>query len=636
MIYYHEIRAFLISLTFLSGISIAFSQSNISGVINTYTEVVSIDPASCHIRVSSTAGFSVGDRVMIIQMKGASLDTINDPSYGNITDYGNAGNYEFGNICDITGDSIKMNYALTRSYTTSGLVQLIRVPQYNNVTITGPLLAADWNGITGGVVVLEASGTVTLNADIDVRGNGFRRGLGNPTDATCLFGNGRTGYFYDSLSEHGGQKGEGIAHHTYTMRNGRGKWGNGGGGGNNHNSGGAGGSNFGAGGNGGQNLEPQTFGCKGLYPGIAASSLDYSSNRIFMGGGGGGGNRNNFDGPSDGADGSGIVIIKANAIEGNSHSIIATGITPADSYNDGAGGGGAGGTILLHTGSFGSTPLFLQARGGNGASAANDGSNRCFGPGGGGGGGVIYSNIALAANVSYNLSAGVSGITYFSSNACDGNTNNATSGEPGDTIIGLVLPEGVGLCTGCSVPLPVTLLSFDAKEKDRKVHLEWKVAQEKNLSHYEIERSSNGIQFSNILKVSADRSSTTSIKNYVIIDEEPFSGINYYRLRSVDKDGTVQYSQIVFVHISDILEAIKIYPNPVESGSEINIDFYSHESSGISLTLYNSFGAHVYQANIPAGKGYNNLNLRTDLAPGIYIVVLKTDERSFQYKLIVR
>src|ERR1035437_1655864 len=141
----------------------AIGATSISGVINIYTKVTAFGCNS--ITVASASGYNQGDTVLVIQMKGANIDTIsNTPSFGSIRKYNDAGNYEFNIIKSISGNIIYLKNALLNVYDPSGLVQLIRVPYYNNVTVSGTLTALPWNGNTGGVLVFNAAGTVTLNA----------------------------------------------------------------------------------------------------------------------------------------------------------------------------------------------------------------------------------------------------------------------------------------------------------------------------------------------------------------------------------------------------------------------------------------------------------------------------------------
>ena len=128
---------------------------NISGVINSYVSVsaVSVNSAT----VTAIGPFQVGDKVLIIQMKGAAITTTNTSAFGTITSLGNAGNFEFAVIASIIGNTVTFVSNLCKSYTPSGKVQLIRVPVYSNATIVGTVTAQPWNGSTGGIVAIEAT-----------------------------------------------------------------------------------------------------------------------------------------------------------------------------------------------------------------------------------------------------------------------------------------------------------------------------------------------------------------------------------------------------------------------------------------------------------------------------------------------
>ncbi|PSR01123.1 MAG: hypothetical protein BRD50_09200 [Bacteroidetes bacterium SW_11_45_7] len=183
-------------------------QNNISGTINNYAEVTNINVTSCStlVEVSSAGGFSAGDRVVMIQMKGASINTTNTSSYGSVVNYENAGNYEFADVTDVNGNTVVLRAPLSRNYMPVDFVQLIRVPTYNNATVTTNLSAPAWDGTTGGVLALEVSGNLTLNADMDMNGKGFRGGNNNPGNTSC----GESDYAYTMASGNGGRKGEVI------------------------------------------------------------------------------------------------------------------------------------------------------------------------------------------------------------------------------------------------------------------------------------------------------------------------------------------------------------------------------------------------------------------------------------------
>src|SRR6185503_13191004 len=103
---------FVITIFFLEAHHISSAQPvSISGVINIYTPVTSIDTSGCNdiINVADTSGFVVGDTVMIIQMKGAIIDSSNSSSFGDVTDFGNAGNYEFTSVASISANQITIS-----------------------------------------------------------------------------------------------------------------------------------------------------------------------------------------------------------------------------------------------------------------------------------------------------------------------------------------------------------------------------------------------------------------------------------------------------------------------------------------------------------------------------------------------
>lgn len=401
------------------------TNGSISGIINTYTAVTSLTASSA--TVASTTGFSAGQKVLLIQMQGAVIETANTSSFGNLTNIAQAGNFEFARISGISGSVITFSNPIANAYSTSGRVQLVTVPEFNNVTVTGQVNAQAWNGTTGGIIAFDALGTVTMNAAINANGAGFRGGVASTNFSSGCPNN--TNFAFSGPSPNGGQKGEGISIIAAAQSAGRGKAANGGGGGNEVNAGGAGGSNGGSGGTGGNEFAT----CNGALGGSGGVSLSssFSQNKIFMGGGGGGGHQNN-SAATAGANGGGIIIITAPAITSNSNIISANGNNATNAGNDGAGGGGAGGTVLLQVNTF-NTSTTVQARGGSGGTANTSGG--AHGPGGGGGGGLIrHTGAALPPNLTASVTGGANGTSGAAA-------RGSTSGAAGVVSGSLQLPQ---------------------------------------------------------------------------------------------------------------------------------------------------------------------------------------------------
>jgi|GEM_PF-2540592 len=411
------------------------AQTRISGVVNIYTPVLLI-PVMCNqdVVVEQPYGFKPGDRVIIIQMKGASINTADSQPFGDLVALGSCGNLEFGIIKAVNGNVITLVTRLVNSYDVRASVQLIRVAGYVDVTISGTVRAKPWDGRTGGVVALEASGTVTFQADIDVNGAGFTGGLRSLNYATCS----RTGFVYTMASGYGAQKGEGVAVSSPIYEAGRGKLANGGGGGVDHNSGGGGGGNAAAGGRGGD----QWVGCSRVISNGASGgiALPYARNvaKIYLGGGGGGGHQNNGVG-TNGAPGGGIVILRAISIDGANRSISAAGSgVTAISGNDAGGGGGAGGSIWIDCAQI-TSPLRAIVAGGAGGSAN---TSAAHGVGGGGGGGAVLSPLlARSPLLQLRLQGGSTGYNVPFRNTADSNLQAAPGGQ-GMFIEGFNVPEG--------------------------------------------------------------------------------------------------------------------------------------------------------------------------------------------------
>lgn len=409
---------------------------NISGVVNSYYPVSSYNSTQATATVSNTSGLAIGDTLLIIQMKGAQIDLSSNDNYGDVDDYGGAGNYELIEICDIQGNDVVFKTRPEKSYSASGL-QLISYTTYQNANVTGLVTCSDWDGSSGGVVFIKANNTLTLSADIDVSEKGFRGGTHFYSMSSCTIFSNNGDYEYDFASGLGAIKGEGIAEYT-TMNCGKGALANGGGGGNDHNSGGAGGGNVTNGGNGGDNDDPGTWRCKGYHPGRAGKALDYTSGRVFLGGGGGGGHSNSAPNPYDAGNGGGIVILMADEIIGNGGAILANGGDGGDGIGDGGAGGGAGGSIVFINNTF-SGALTVDANGGDGGngdgamSVTNVNTDRCFGPAGGGSGGFVWFNQASQpGNVTTNLSGGINGVVSGSTHTpCLGLAQGAEPGEDG-------------------------------------------------------------------------------------------------------------------------------------------------------------------------------------------------------------
>jgi Secretion system C-terminal sorting domain/SdrD B-like domain len=115
--------------------------------------------------------------------------------------------------------------------------------------------------------------------------------------------------------------------------------------------------------------------------------------------------------------------------------------------------------------------------------------------------------------------------------------------------------------------LPVKLISFTAQPQGNQVVLQWSVAEQLNISNYQVEFSSNGVSFSSFTNVAANGNLTAT---YNADHLNPLPGINYYRLKFVEINGTISYSDIRKVTLAKSA-AVNVYPNPANNVVNITL-----------------------------------------------------------------
>ncbi|MCE3277879.1 MAG: hypothetical protein K0S44_70, partial [Bacteroidetes bacterium] len=421
-------------------------------IVNEYTTLtanatagattITVAASSLNANSRFSSGLAAGDLIMIIQMQGATIlgqpdaftPTIGNPnnaSWGDVTNYNNCGKYEYAQVFSVPNStSINLDCALTNDYTSSGKVQIVRVPRYNTLTISagGILSCQIWNGTTGGILAVEVFGntTFTTGGKINTTGTGFRGGVVFTTTGRT------TTTLYSSISlDVGTNKGEGIAGYDTDYNSYGGKYcraaaANAGGGGNVWNCGGGGGGNAGntsawtgqgnpnnsgtnwntawnlesagfasstssGGGRGGysfsssnQNaitLGPGTPGFTNAWGGtyrynlggLGGRPLDYSTGRIYLGGGGGAGEQDNNQAGAGGKGGGIIYFVTYGNITGSGNdSIISDGAvggsTVISGSNSGkdAGGGAGAGGTIILNSTGTISGVAIRANGGIG------------------------------------------------------------------------------------------------------------------------------------------------------------------------------------------------------------------------------------------------------------------------------
>ncbi len=168
--------------------------------------------------------------------------------------------------------------------------------------------------------------------------------------------------------------------------------------------------------------------------------------------------------------------------------------------------------------------------------------------------------------------------------------------------------------------VPVELTSFTAQSSNNSVELKWSTATETNNKGFEVERSTDKVNFSRIGFIPGN-GSTTEIHQYAFTDNTVSSGTYYYRLKQLDYDGSYKYSSVTEVKFSLPVQysISQNYPNPFNPSTSIN--FALPAESNVVIDLYNVLGARVMtiaSGDYPAGAHQVSLNA-ANLASGTYI-----------------
>ena len=167
--------------------------------------------------------------------------------------------------------------------------------------------------------------------------------------------------------------------------------------------------------------------------------------------------------------------------------------------------------------------------------------------------------------------------------------------------------------------LPIELVSFNAKLNYETVMLNWQTSSELNNDFMAVEYSTDGDRFSEVGRV-LGKGTSTIINNYEFEHQNPQTGINYYRLRQVDFDGTTDYSKIVSVTIERNTNnnPLNIYPNVVSDNREITLNIENNEPTDITIDIINMNGQIV--KSISETSGGNILLSSSDFQKGMHIV----------------
>ncbi len=181
--------------------------------------------------------------------------------------------------------------------------------------------------------------------------------------------------------------------------------------------------------------------------------------------------------------------------------------------------------------------------------------------------------------------------------------------------------------------LPVELLDFHADKLDgRRVELNWATATELNNDHFVIEKSFKDGSFFPLGKVKG-AGTTDEVQTYQFLDASSMDAVNYYRLKQVDIDGSVKYSNVVNVHFD--LNQMVVYPSP--SNGTVFVKYMGEITGDAKIKVTDMSGKLIMatQHHFAASNETMTLDF-SSFADGMYMVQLTRPSGSVETHRVVK
>jgi len=259
------------------------------------------------------------------------------------------------------------------------------------------------------------------------------------------------------------------------------------------------------------------------------------------------------------------------------------------------------------------------------------GSNSC----------LNLTNLSNNLTNSYNAPSGLGVVRYTGNAALNNNlTNNAsvvvcratgaTTSGPANFGSATVIND----CASCTsaLILPIELLFFNGKQVEESIELNWVTATELNNDYFSIEKSADGIKWTGFGNIPGAGNSTQTLQ-YTFKDNTPDEGVQYYRLKQTDFDGTFTYSIAIAINFEGSANghSISVYPNP-NSSNQLNVRGIGHDIP-YTLGVKKVTGELLFQQTVNT----HSIAL-PDLEKGIYLITVQSEgyfePKTFKYIVI--
>jgi hypothetical protein len=240
-----------------------------------------------------------------------------------------------------------------------------------------------------------------------------------------------------------------------------------------------------------------------------------------------------------------------------------------------------------------------------------------------------------ANSVSYSGTAFNSACVSISSSATLNNTLTASSS--------IIVCKGSGVtnsgwgsasvfpnCTNCNVPLPLNIENFSAVNEGNKIVLNWTTGGNATGDVFNVQRSTDGINFETIVVVDAQ-----NVNNYSAYDNNISAPQQFYRIEQISQNGSLGYSPVVIVKTGSGAQ-LMIFPNPVKQQNALTVIYNAASAGNIQLSLIGLSGKILSLKNSLLVKGRNELNVDIkNILPGTYLLKIHSETNGDAYNKII-
>ncbi|MCP4443255.1 MAG: T9SS type A sorting domain-containing protein [Aureispira sp.] len=218
---------------------------------------------------------------------------------------------------------------------------------------------------------------------------------------------------------------------------------------------------------------------------------------------------------------------------------------------------------------------------------------------------------------SSNPISAASGVSVLGTGSSNGAYNTTDYYVESDFVTGF---SGFAAAITSPSPLPIELTSFEGKLVNKSTILNWETQTEKSNDFFDLEHSTDGINFENVATIDGAGTSLEP-QSYKYIDKNPAIGNNYYRLKQTDLDGEATYvgKTIVVTYLDE--ETILIEPNPIRQGQFNLIYPADSNEEHLDTKIYSIDGKLLQSNTFKLQNGVNQLTVSVaDLNDGVYVL----------------